>query len=61
MEPIRFIASMPDTTTLRISGTGAVRLTLDVPESDIGAVVQLLRLIGQAFTVTVEAGEQRGG
>lgn len=59
MEPIRFVCSLPDTTALRISGTGAVRLTLDVPESDIGAVVQLLRLIGKAFVVTVEESDGR--
>ena len=61
MEPIRFIASLPDIqSAISVGGDGA-RVKLDIPDSDLAQVLRLVLLKGQAFTVTVEAGEQRGG
>ena len=57
MEPIRFIASLPDIqSAISVGGDGA-RVKLDIPDSDLAQVLRLVLLKGQAFTVTVEAGE----
>lgn len=50
MEEIRFVASLY---RLNSDREGAVRLTLDVPESDLAAVLGMLRLKGIPLIVTV--------
>lgn len=51
---ISFAASVPDImSAINISGQGAVRLKLDIPESEIAEAVKLVLLKGQAFRVTI--------
>ena len=62
MEKIQFIASLPDIlSAINIAGQdGNSRIKLDIPASDIGAVVKLIELKGQAFKVTIEEVDQSG-
>ena len=59
MEKIVFIASLPDIlSAINIAGVdGNSRIKLDIPASDIEAVVRLIELKGQSFTVTIEQSE----
>ena len=59
MEKITFIASLPDIlSAINIAGQdGNSRIKLDIPASDIEAVVRLIELKGQSFTVTIEQSE----
>lgn len=56
MEKIKFIASLPDIlSAINIAGQdGNSRIKLDIPASDIAAVVQLIAMKGQVFKVTIE-------
>jgi len=56
MEKIVFTASLPDIlSAINIAGQdGNSRIKLDIPESDVAAVVKLIELKGQAFKVTIE-------
>ncbi len=56
MEKIEFVASLPDIlSAINIAGQdGNSRIKLDIPASDIGAVVKLTGLKGQSFKVTIE-------
>jgi len=62
MEKIQFIASLPDIlSAINIAGQdGNSRIKLDIPASDIGAVVKLIELKGKAFKVTIEEVDQSG-
>lgn len=50
LDEIRFVASLY---RLNSDREGAVRLTLDVPESDLPKVIQILRLKEMALDVRV--------
>ena len=56
MEKIVFIASLPDIlSAINIAGQdGNSRIKLDIPASDVAAVVQLIEMKGQSFKVTIE-------
>jgi len=56
MEKIVFIASLPDIlSAINIAGQdGNSRIKLDIPASDVAAVVQLIMMKGQSFKVTIE-------
>jgi len=56
MEKIVFIASLPDIlSAINIAGVdGNSRIKLDIPASDVAAVVQLIEMKGQSFKVTIE-------
>jgi len=56
MEKIVFIASLPDIlSAINIAGVdGNSRIKLDIPASDIGAIIQLIEMKGQVFKVTIE-------
>jgi len=55
---ISFIASLPDImTAITISGEGATRVKLDIPESEIANAVKLVLLKGQAFRVSITSEE----
>jgi len=56
MEKIIFIASLPDIlSAINIAGVdGNSRIKLDIPASDIEAVVKLTGMRGQSFKVTIE-------
>jgi len=56
MEKIVFTASLPDIlSAINIAGQdGNSRIKLDIPASDIEAVVRLIELKGQIFKVTIE-------
>ena len=56
MEKIIFIASLPDIlSAINIAGVdGNSRIKLDIPASDVAAVVQLIMMKGQSFKVTIE-------
>ncbi len=56
MEKIEFVASLPDIlSAINIAGQdGNSRIKLDIPASDVEAVVKLIGLKGEVFKVTVE-------
>ena len=55
---ISFTASVPDImSAINISGQGAIRLKLDIPESEIAEAVKLVLLKNTAFRVTIDADE----
>ena len=56
MEKIVFVASLPDIlSAINIAGVdGNSRIKLDIPASDVAAVVQLIMMKGQSFKVTIE-------
>ena len=56
MEKIVFTASLPDIlSAINIAGVdGNSRIKLDIPASDVAAVVQLIEMKGQSFKVTIE-------
>ena len=56
MEKIVFIASLPDIlSAINIAGVdGNSRIKLDIPASEIEAVVKLTEMRGQVFKVTIE-------
>jgi len=56
MEKIVFIASLPDIlSAINIAGQdGNSRIKLDIPASDVAAVVKLIEMKGQSFKVTIE-------
>jgi len=56
MEKIEFIASLPDIlSAINIAGVdGNSRIKLDIPASEIEAVMRLVSMKGQAFKVTIE-------
>ena len=56
MEKIEFMATLPDIlSAINIAGQdGNSRIKLDIPASDIEAVVRLIELKGQVFKVTIE-------
>jgi len=57
MEKITFTASLPPIqSAINLDGQGdGARIKLDIPRSDIEAVLRLQGLSGQAFRVTIEA------
>jgi len=59
MEKIVFTASLPDIlSAINIAGVdGNSRIKLDIPASDVAAVVQLIEMKGQSFKVTIEQAE----
>ena len=59
MEKIIFTASLPDIlSAINIAGQdGNSRIKLDIPASDIGAIIQLIEMKGQSFKVTIEQSE----
>ena len=56
MEKIVFTASLPDIlSAINIAGQdGNSRIKLDIPASDVEAVVRLIELKGQSFKVSIE-------
>ena len=57
MEKIVFTASLPDIlSAINIAGVdGNSRIKLDIPASDVEAVVKLIELKGQSFNVSIES------
>ena len=57
MEKITFTASLPPIqSAINLDGQGdGARIKLDIPRSDIEAVLRLQGLSGQSFKVTIEA------
>jgi len=54
---IEFIASLPDImSAINISGEGAIRLKLDIPESEIANAVKMVMMKGKAFKVIIDDG-----
>ena len=56
MEKIQFTASLPDIlSAINIAGQdGNSRIKLDIPASDVDAVLRLIELKGQSFSVSIE-------
>ena len=53
--PIVLLASLPPLqSAITISGDGGARIKLDVPESEMDAVMRLAGLRGVVFRVTIE-------
>ena len=63
MKKIEFIASLPDIlSAINIAGVdGNSRIKLDIPASDIEAVMTLTKMRGQVFKVTIEEIEEQTG
>lgn len=40
-DTIRFVASAPNTSFVRVSGEGDAKITLDIPATDLAAVLEL--------------------
>jgi hypothetical protein len=60
-EPVSFLASFPNIqTAIRVAGDGGARILLDIPETELPAIVRLLLLRGQVIRVTVQAEVQPG-
>ena len=56
---IKFSASLPDIqSAISVSGEGATRVKLDIPESEIAEAIKLVTLKGQSFQVVIEDGGQ---
>lgn len=54
-EPIAFLASFPNIqTAIRVAGDGGARILLDIPESEMPAIVRLMLMRGIVLRVTVE-------
>ena len=59
--PVSFLASFPNIqAAIRVAGDGGARILLDIPETELPAIVRLLLLRGQLIRVTVEAEVQPG-
>ena len=56
MEKIKFKASLPPIgSAITLSGIGeGARIKLDIPPSDINAVIKLQKIAGLTFLVTIE-------
>ena len=59
-QKIEFIASLPPIqSAINIDGTGnGARIKLDIPASEMLAVVQIQLMVGKAFKVTIEEIEE---
>jgi len=58
---IEFIATLPDSSTaISISGDGASRVKLDIPDSELANAVKLVLLKGKAFRVKIEPITEQG-
>lgn len=57
MEKITFIASLPPIqSAINLDGQGdGARIKLDIPRSDIEAILKLQGLAGESFKVTIES------
>jgi precorrin-6x reductase len=54
-ERVEFLASFPNIqTAIRVAGDGGARILLDIPESELPAIMRLLLLRGMVVRVTVE-------
>lgn len=54
-EPLTFLASFPNVqSAIRVAGDGGARITLDIPESEMPAIVRLVLLRGIVLRVSVE-------
>jgi hypothetical protein len=52
---ISFWASLPvSASAISVDGNGAGRVKFDIPETELEAVLQLTKLVGRAFRVTIE-------
>jgi len=59
MQKIQFIASLPDIYAIAIGGQDKnSRIKLDVPASELAAVMNLLTLRSEIFKVTIEEVEK---
>lgn len=53
--PIVFLASFPNIqAAIRVAGDGGARILLDIPESEMPAIVRLMLMRGIVLRVTVE-------
>ena len=62
-DKIQFMASLPPiTSAISVSGIGeGARVKLDIPATEMLAVVQLQLLCGQVFKVTIEKVDDKSG
>lgn len=60
MEKITFIASLPPIqSAINLDGLGdGARIKLDVPRSDVEAILKLQGLAGMSFKVTIESDDK---
>jgi len=55
-EPLTFIASIaPLQSAIQISHDGGARVKIDIPESEMPAIVRLMLYRGQRLKITLEA------
>ncbi len=53
-DQISFIAALNNSTAIKIDGEGQVRVTFEVPASELAEVIKLVLKVGQSFKVTIE-------
>lgn len=59
-EKITFTASFPEIqSAIKIDGSGGMRITLDIPESEMAEAIKLTLYRQVALTVTVSAANQK--
>lgn len=60
MNKFSFTASLPPIqSAISVSGQGdGARIKLDIPQSELPAIINLQLLAGKTFTVTIETSEQ---
>lgn len=54
IQEISFIASLNNSTAIRIDGEGQCKVTFEVPSSEIPNVIKLVLLVGQTFKVVIQ-------
>lgn len=53
--PVTFLCSLPlIQSAIRIAGDGGARVLIDIPETEMAAIVRLVLLRGQLLRVTIE-------
>lgn len=59
-EPIAFLASIaPLDSAIQVSSHGGARVKVDIPESEMPAIVRLLLMRGETLRVTVEIAAEK--
>jgi len=60
-EPLTFLASIaPLQSAITIASDGGARVKIDIPESEMPAIVRLMLYRGQRLRITIEAVEDNG-
>ena len=53
-DKISFVASLNNTTAIKIDGEGESKVTFQVPQTELANVIKLLLYVGNTFRVVIE-------